>query len=227
MINLQLEMLSKREREILDLAIEGNTDQQIGNKLEITPSTVNSYWVRIRGKLGHLSRTELASRILQQQSKLAYKRLENRVLSLEDENKALRSSTSANRAALLNVAVNAIPSACVVFDHHCKIGFANRAFGQLFGTTGEEVEGLDCRDLFTGAPEWTRLDWNDIRDGEDLGLDWALFGISAKGREFRCHLLVGRSMFEGNPVFSCIVRPFVEELHECLGRAAVMAVDLR
>jgi hypothetical protein len=51
---------------VLKLAVEGKTDEMIARELGIERGTVNSYWVRIRGKLGHLSRTELAARFVQQ-----------------------------------------------------------------------------------------------------------------------------------------------------------------
>lgn len=58
--------LSERELEVLELAIAGHTDVAIAQKLGIQAGTVNSYWVRIRGKLGNFSRTELAARFVQQ-----------------------------------------------------------------------------------------------------------------------------------------------------------------
>src|SRR5689334_16434395 len=64
--NLDLELLSTRERQILGLAVEGCTDEQIGQRLGITTSTVNSYWVRIRSKVGLLSRTEIVGGYLRQ-----------------------------------------------------------------------------------------------------------------------------------------------------------------
>jgi DNA-binding CsgD family transcriptional regulator len=57
--------LSPRELEVLSLAAQGHTDEMIAQKLGIESGTVNSYWVRIRGKMGHLSRTELVARHVQ------------------------------------------------------------------------------------------------------------------------------------------------------------------
>ncbi|RYZ87846.1 MAG: LuxR family transcriptional regulator, partial [Proteobacteria bacterium] len=56
--------LSQREREVLDLAIDGHTDEQIAQSIGISVSTVNSYWVRIRAKVGPHSRTEIVSKML-------------------------------------------------------------------------------------------------------------------------------------------------------------------
>lgn len=57
--------LSPRERAVLDLAVQGYTDEMISRQLGIEVGTVNTYWVRLRGKLGHLSRTELVARYVQ------------------------------------------------------------------------------------------------------------------------------------------------------------------
>ena len=56
--------LSPREMKVLELASEGYTDDMIAQELSIETGTVNSYWVRIRGKRGHFSRTELVARFV-------------------------------------------------------------------------------------------------------------------------------------------------------------------
>lgn len=57
--------LSPRELAVLTYAVQGYTDDMIANEFGIECGTVNSYWVRIRGKLGNLSRTELVARFVQ------------------------------------------------------------------------------------------------------------------------------------------------------------------
>lgn len=57
--------LSPRELSVIELAVRGFTDEMIARELGIESGTVNSYWVRIRGKLGNFSRTELAARFVQ------------------------------------------------------------------------------------------------------------------------------------------------------------------
>lgn len=57
--------LSSRELAVLQYAARGYTDEMIARELGIKSGTVNSYWVRIRGKQGHLSRTELVARFVQ------------------------------------------------------------------------------------------------------------------------------------------------------------------
>ncbi len=47
-----LEQLSEREREVLQLVAEGNSNKQISGKLSLSPSTVASYRSRMKQKLG-------------------------------------------------------------------------------------------------------------------------------------------------------------------------------
>jgi len=80
-------VLSERELKIFELATLGQTDEQIARSLDIRSSTLNSYWARIRGKLGHLPRTALIAGVL------VY-RYEQRIEQLEQEVRQLRSELS-------------------------------------------------------------------------------------------------------------------------------------
>jgi DNA-binding CsgD family transcriptional regulator len=53
--------LSRREREVLQLAMEGRTDKEIAKELAISPSTVKIYWQRIRSKIGGQTRTQMVA----------------------------------------------------------------------------------------------------------------------------------------------------------------------
>jgi len=72
--------LTQRDMDILDLACDGLTDQQIANRLGIGRGTVVGYWTRIRLKMNVSSRTEAVS-VLQQRN----------ADSLQTEQYALRS----------------------------------------------------------------------------------------------------------------------------------------
>jgi DNA-binding CsgD family transcriptional regulator len=47
-----LETLSPREREILQLVAEGKTSQQIGERLFISPKSIDTYRSRLMHKIG-------------------------------------------------------------------------------------------------------------------------------------------------------------------------------
>ncbi|MFQ3587431.1 MAG: helix-turn-helix transcriptional regulator [Fimbriimonadaceae bacterium] len=57
--------LSSRERQILSFAATGLTDKEIARKLDISVSTVRSYWLRLRQKIGGDNRTEVVARSLE------------------------------------------------------------------------------------------------------------------------------------------------------------------
>ena len=59
-----VDSLSPRERQLLEMATNGLTDQAIANELGISLATVSTYWGRIRIKYGPLGRTEIVARYL-------------------------------------------------------------------------------------------------------------------------------------------------------------------
>ncbi len=59
------ESLSRREREILDLVVQGSTNREIGKALFITEATVKKHLRHVYEKLGVRSRTEAAVRALE------------------------------------------------------------------------------------------------------------------------------------------------------------------
>jgi DNA-binding CsgD family transcriptional regulator len=77
--------LSQRELEVLDLAAKGCTDKEISKELGIGVGTVNTYWTRIRGKLGTSSRAEAIALVERQRANysLDLKDRENRLLAAE------------------------------------------------------------------------------------------------------------------------------------------------
>jgi DNA-binding CsgD family transcriptional regulator len=226
--NFDLHILSEREREILDLAIEGLTDQQISNQLSITASTVNSYWVRIRGKLGHLSRTELVSKIVRQRATHESSGLESRIRELETEIAKLRENDlNYSEANLLHVAIDASPEAFVVFDDKSRVIFANRRFEDLFEVAPGTARGLAISDLFSaGRNSVFEINVEELPHRTLFGLTTPLFGVKGNGTHFRAFLVIGTGELEGIQVCSCMVRPFTEEIQNAQSRASVVISDL-
>ena len=67
--------LSSREAEIVDLSITGLTNEAIANRLGISVGTVNTYWLRIRTKVGGLARTDTVAKVLASRSEAALKQV--------------------------------------------------------------------------------------------------------------------------------------------------------
>lgn len=74
--------LSPREEEIIGLCIEGLTNEGIAHKLGISIGTVNTYWLRIKLKVGGLGRTDTVVRVVKEQ---VHKDLHAAKLNLPDE----------------------------------------------------------------------------------------------------------------------------------------------
>ncbi len=150
-----LTLLSGREGEIVLLAVEGRTDEQIAQKLGITTSTVNSYWVRIRGKVGPLSRTELVGLVLRHEARKnnADMLAENAALleecervrvELAEANAELR---AARNASWHLEALSRVPEAVLVCTTPGTVVYANPAARRLFDAGPQGLEGLPLDDL--------------------------------------------------------------------------------
>lgn len=141
--------LSRREDEVLRLAASGLTDQQIANVLNIRVSTVTTYWVRIRGKVGQLSRAELIALSVRQRSQEALNelRVENARLKSEvshrqnAENEALRS------AGILKASLDLVPEGMLIVRPDGGVAVSNRAAEGLLGCGPKELEGLCIQDV--------------------------------------------------------------------------------
>ena len=59
-------ILTQREREVLQLLAEGNTTKQIGRNLHISPKTVEAHRLRVMNKLGMDSVAQLTKYAIQE-----------------------------------------------------------------------------------------------------------------------------------------------------------------
>lgn len=126
-----IDALSGREREVVEMATAGNTDNAICRRLGIQPGTLGTYWARIRTKTGLGSRPELAAAF----SKNTYQTKMVNTIGLVAE----RSVTyGASRATMATEVFDALPLACLVSDLGGRIVAVNDAAAQLFGPGADE-----------------------------------------------------------------------------------------
>ncbi len=59
-----LKLLSKRELQIVELSIDGLTNDAIAHRLNLSVGTVNTYWMRIRSKVGGQGRTDTVAKVI-------------------------------------------------------------------------------------------------------------------------------------------------------------------
>lgn len=60
------EPLSDRERQIVRLGAKGLTDKEIADRLAVSITTVRTYWIRLRRKLGASNRAQAIAHALQE-----------------------------------------------------------------------------------------------------------------------------------------------------------------
>ena len=63
--------LSPREEQIVELCVEGLTNDAIAAKLGLSVGTVNTYWLRIKLKVGGLGRTDTVVRVIKERAERA------------------------------------------------------------------------------------------------------------------------------------------------------------
>ncbi len=68
---MTIKELSPREEEILELCVQGMTNDAIAQKLGLSVGTVNTYWLRIRLKVGGNGRTDTVARVIKERAERA------------------------------------------------------------------------------------------------------------------------------------------------------------
>jgi DNA-binding CsgD family transcriptional regulator len=63
--------LSPREEEIVELCVEGLTNEAIANRLGLSVGTVNTYWLRIKLKVGGSGRTDTVVKVIKDRAERA------------------------------------------------------------------------------------------------------------------------------------------------------------
>ena len=144
-----LKELSKREDEILELCVQGFTNEAIATKLGLSVGTVNTYWLRIRMKVGGSGRTETVAMIIKERAEKALRAsnlktsdLAAMLLGKEKDLLDLRAAL-----ALLNLAMDQIKSTVWATDTNLRIHiiangeFPRTHFGVLWevGKTIQEI----------------------------------------------------------------------------------------
>lgn len=150
-------VLSKRERQILQFASEGLTNQEIASKLKISPNTVVTYWARIKMKYGKWSRTELVAMALREEAQETY--AENKHLQVEIKKRENLEKRLREKEAMLRLILNQIPSLLWITDQDLIIRVLTGGDSQMLpkDTTdyiGEHVSSILSANSEKDANEW-------------------------------------------------------------------------
>src|SRR5438270_5272767 len=111
-------LLSDREEQVLLLSTKGLTDKEIARKLNLSIATVNTYWVRIRTKLGGANRAELVAAALHKNAEetLTAKEMENQRLISEVVRRAEAERALRDSQARLQSLIDGTPVVVYVKD---------------------------------------------------------------------------------------------------------------
>jgi DNA-binding CsgD family transcriptional regulator len=133
--------LSPREEEIVQLCVDGLTNDAIAHRLQISVGTVNTYWLRIKLKVGGLGKTDTVVRVVKERAEKALRDSNIERASLvemvAEKEKSLLDLRSA--LALLHLAMDQIKSTVWATDADLVIySLANGEFPSIhFGVCWE------------------------------------------------------------------------------------------
>lgn len=210
--------LSPRETQLLLMASDGLTDNAISQKLGISVATVNSYWVRIRSKLGAQSRTEAVAMALRSQAEANMRKLqaENERLAHELAGATQDGSNHSADASIFGDMIQAAADGILIVGTSGKIMACNPALAEMFGYRCEEVVGqlvsrlipdrlredhMDHINEYFGAPSRRRM-------GHDLFTP----GLRKDGTEFAVSITLGAHETAGGSYTVCMVRDATAEM---------------
>lgn len=198
--------LSERERQLLTLAAKGLTDAEIGKHLEISETTVKSYWGRVRTKLGPRNRTELVALSLGEERRHEIEHLTERVRDLERRLLEGTHSTTGLHQTILDEA----PDAVLAIDADGLVLYANHEAERMFGYSQSELAGIEIsrlvpprfRDRHKRHLKGYQAEPGNRRMGENMGT----VGIDKLGNEFSVSATLSRIETNAGAMMVCLLR---------------------
>jgi len=209
--------LSPRETQLLLLSADGHTDNAIAQKLGISVATVNSYWVRVRSKLGAQSRTEAVAMALRSQAEESFRKLqaENERLAEELSSAAPAGSPEVDSAGFREL-LQAAPDGILIVGRTGKILACNPVLAQMFGYGPTELVGQLIAKL---VPERLRTQHIEYVQGyfgspSKRRMGHGLFtpGLRKDGSEFVISVTLGAHETTAGKFTVCMVRDATPEL---------------
>jgi len=118
-----LKDLSPREEQIVELCVEGLTNDAIAQNLGLSVGTVNTYWLRIKLKVGGSGKTDTVVKVIKERAERALREANTERRSLSDIVAEKEKGVLELRAALalLNLAMEQIKSTVWATDKDLAI----------------------------------------------------------------------------------------------------------
>lgn len=204
--------LSERERQLLDLASEGCTDNAISHRLGISLATVNTYWGRIRIKLGPLNRTELVAVYIQEQATKTLDEMRNRNNQLVSELAEHAQTVSLLRSSLdlFRGLIETAPDGIVLVSEQGLVELANEQAEAMFGYGKDELLGKHVEFLvperFRSQHAENRNEYHHQPTKRQMGHTLPTFALRKDGSEFRMATALSATQTPRGLLITCIVR---------------------
>ena len=198
--------LSPREMKVLELAAAGHTDKGIAVKLEISPTTVVTYWTRIRGKLGPMSRAELVGKLVHHRAQVEVATLRRELEVHIAEAKSLRKDV-----AMLGQLIESAPEAMIVVNADGSIRSGNDRAASLLECPKESLAGRhiatfvpgEIQDRHKGLTEQYFKSPMLMTMGHDAD---GVAVVTLTGRTIRCILTLNLASFGAEKAAVVIMR---------------------
>lgn len=136
--------LSPREEEVVALCIEGLTNDAIAGRLGLSIGTVNTYWLRIKTKVGGGGRTDTVLKVIRERAERAVSAEASADLSLLEVSKGKMRGAR----ALLQLVTSQTQSVAWTTDR--DLGVLLMSKGQLIGARlgAQWIAGISVFELF-------------------------------------------------------------------------------
>lgn len=193
--------LSPREEEVVALCVEGLTNDAIAQRLGLSVGTVNTYWLRIKLKVGGSGRTDTVVRIIKDRAERALREanVERKELAeiVADKEKGVLELRAA--LALLQLAMDQIKSTVWATDRELNIHIiANGEFPSVHYGVEWEV-GKTVYEIFkTNDPN------NPAVAAHLSALEGEEVGIRLQGEFANMFLRAIPLLDESNEVMGCV-----------------------
>jgi PAS domain S-box-containing protein len=185
--------LSPREQQLIAMAGEGLTDTAIAHRLGISEATVNTYWGRIRVKLGPHNRTELVA------------------IALRDEyEKRIEDMKAESDGPDYSLILQAAPDALMLIGEDGVIIDANVAAGEMFGYGISELVGIHLMSLIPDRYKRGHHEHvesylsNPVR--RSMGSHMGVVGLKKGGEEFQMAAALSGVIWHESNVAICSIR---------------------
>jgi len=143
-------LLSGREEEVLLLSASGLTDKEIAQRLGLGVATINTYWKRMREKLGGVNRAELVAAVLRRNADdiLTAKELENFNLISEVVRRTVAEREVSESKRRLQAIIDGTPVIIFVKDMQGRYLLVNKQLEALVKRDRRQMLGRRDSELF-------------------------------------------------------------------------------